>query len=706
MVNICLRCHKTGHKVSECPLFLGRNDHSEPKAEPDHVANSALLEGFDHSSSQLCERCARFRITDWLTNEDIRDEVVFDKAGTNALGWENKKHNAERWLELGPLHSMLLDASCPLCRMIFSVFPTPLDEESWKAEYSLRPIRSYNMLAAKLPLDGNGLPDEGLGKKYAIYASVNSREDQLSVIGRYFGDAEDQMVYGFESAFALSHGAPTSVRPGLLARERGLTWNPEVVNSWIDRCEGEHSASCRVVWSDQLLICKMIDVSSRQIVSCPPQCRYIALSYVWGGVSPKDGALERGELPQTIEDAITVTKTLGLRYLWVDALCIDQTPSPEKIQQLSMMDVIYNCAWVTIVALHGDNADVGLCGVSPKNPRVPQRSEVVEGNQLLNLFPTLHQELTGATYCARAWTLQEFLLCSRRLLFGKDQIHFVCNTGRYCESIDDGLDPGHVLDRDPAQSDFFLLPDHKEYVKDPVSRRNFADSTFCGLVEMYTDRKMTHDSDSLNAFQGMLSFLEKTMVPQGFVWGLPLKEFPQSIRWYHPRAVKPRRRPDFPSWSYAGWEGQVSYTDKLNLVNGGSSERFDETVDLALSYIGSEGNVLIVEGTLLKLEVRNEPFNDAYIPGTDFLLGTFQEGNFLHKNTLPEGVFDFCVVERLSFRYSPQSPVRHIFYLIMLEGGGDFPTRRTMVRLYIEPRLEEHQEYLAMVKNRQMIYLQ
>lgn len=214
---------------------------------------------------------------------------------------------------------------------------------------------------------------------------------------------------------------------------------------------------------------------------------------------------------------------------------------------------------------------------------------------------------------------------------------------------------------------------------------------------------MTNDSDSLNAFKGMLSFLQKTMLPGGFVWGLPLQEFPQSLRWYHPRGVRPRRRPDFPSWSYVGWEGEVNFTDKLNLVNGGSSERFDETVDLGLNYVGIEGKVLTVDGILLKLEVRNEPFNNAYIPGTDFLVGVLQEGNFLHKNTLPPGVFDFLVVERLSFRYAPQSSIRQILYLIMLNRDGEVFGRRAMVRLYVEPRLEEREEYLEIFNKRRAI---
>ncbi|KAI0846330.1 HET-domain-containing protein [Daldinia vernicosa] len=702
MAIICLKCRGIGHKMLDCPTLKGHDNNSDPKMEPDHLATEPLAGGLASPVSQLCKRCKGFRIIDWLTNEDIRDEVVIGRDGANSQGWENKNHNSGRRLGLGPLHSIFLDASCSLCRMISRVFPLiPEDEEDWGAEYFIRPIRSYNRLGESIapPEDSSKEPDD----KYAVYAVVDSREDAMSTLSRHFGEPRDQAVYGFELAFALSHKTPAPSRPGFSARERGVTWQPDIVKSWMSRCEQKHPR-CRVEWSDQLLICKMIDVSSRQIVSCPPHCRYIALSYVWGGVSPKDGALESRELPQTIEDAITVTKALGIGYLWVDALCIDQTPSPEKAQQLSMMDIIYSCSWATIVALDGNDANAGLRGVSAKSPREPQASESIDGSKVLSLFPALPQELTGTTYFTRAWTLQEYLLGSRRILFGKHQIHFLCNTGNYCESIDDTVDPGGLLDIGAKQANL-ILTDCTEHSEDLESQCDFADFTFRKLAGLYTNRTMTNDSDSLNAFRGMLSSLQKTFLPQGFIWGLPLKEFPQSMRWYHPRAVKPRRRPDFPSWSYVGWEGTIAYTDRLDFATGRTGGRFDEVADQILRYLGFEDTILTVDGVLIRLEVRNEPFNNAYIPGTDFLLGILQEGNFLHKNTLPQGTFDFLVVERLSFRYAPDSNVRHVVYMVMLEGELGSYSRRAMVRLFVEPGLDKQQDYSALFGRSRVVHL-
>ncbi|KAL5364588.1 heterokaryon incompatibility protein-domain-containing protein [Aspergillus floccosus] len=53
-------------------------------------------------------------------------------------------------------------------------------------------------------------------------------------------------------------------------------------------------------------------------------------------------------LPQVYKDAITITKTLGIDYLWVDALCIRQDNNLEKGIQTPKMGEIYSKGYVTI----------------------------------------------------------------------------------------------------------------------------------------------------------------------------------------------------------------------------------------------------------------------------------------------------------------------------------------------------------------------
>jgi hypothetical protein len=105
------------------------------------------------------------------------------------------------------------------------------------------------------------------------------------------------------------------------------------------------------------------------------------------------------------------------------------------------MDVIYHCSTVTIVAVSGESSASGLPGVSMKTPRVPQGVETIAGKQLLTVFPMLEQDIEGAKYSTRAWTMQEGMLTRCRLFFTKHQVHWWCNSAVFSECIDETADP-------------------------------------------------------------------------------------------------------------------------------------------------------------------------------------------------------------------------------------------------------------------------
>jgi hypothetical protein len=105
---------------------------------------------------------------------------------------------------------------------------------------------------------------------------------------------------------------------------------------------------------------------------------YAALSCVWGDVvqhamnaeiysdpsHPPFRNLSSIQLPRTIADALQVVRLLGLRYPWVDLVCIDQRNAEERSDVISRMTVIYHNASLTLVAAAGDCADAGLPGIS------------------------------------------------------------------------------------------------------------------------------------------------------------------------------------------------------------------------------------------------------------------------------------------------------------------------------------------------------
>ncbi len=88
--------------------------------------------------------------------------------------------------------------------------------------------------------------------------------------------------------------------------------------------------------------------------------RYCALSYNWGrseSFKTKKTTYESrlagfslDDLPTTIRDAVLLTRLLGFRYLWVDALCIVQDDPAHWAQESAVMDQVYGNATLTIAA--------------------------------------------------------------------------------------------------------------------------------------------------------------------------------------------------------------------------------------------------------------------------------------------------------------------------------------------------------------------
>jgi len=456
---LCICCRGAGHRTADCQRWklVGSKDDSLTSEDP--LSDKRLLENLPSDPSSLCERCTKYNLLELFDKEDIVD---FSKRRENRVkftkGWVDDRGRHD--LVLGRLKSIVLHGGCPLCRLIFRVFPhiANVDDEEDSIHY-LRPFLSSERQSSFL----NEISEDDK-KQYSIYFSVENKAAEIEVTAKTLADDSEEMMSRHYLAFTLASKNPASKRRALGARITGSLVDYALLRHWLERCQTSHGISCQRPWADELLSTRMIDVFARRVVPCRRGCNYVALSYVWGNVSPKEGGLENHQLPQTIEDAITVTANLRIQYLWVseirhfrhcrypliafqvDALCIDQTPTPQQAQQLRIMDIIYNCSTVTIIASSGESSASGLPGVSMKTPRVPQGTETIAGKQLLTIFPMMEQEMEGSKYSTRAWTMQEILLNRCRLVFTKHEVHWMCNSARFCECIDETNDPGNYTE--------------------------------------------------------------------------------------------------------------------------------------------------------------------------------------------------------------------------------------------------------------------
>jgi hypothetical protein len=60
-------------------------------------------------------------------------------------------------------------------------------------------------------------------------------------------------------------------------------------------------------------------------------------------------------MPKTIQDAVVLTRELGLRYIWIDALCIVQDSREDFLRKAAVMGDLYSLAALTIAVK--DSAD-------------------------------------------------------------------------------------------------------------------------------------------------------------------------------------------------------------------------------------------------------------------------------------------------------------------------------------------------------------
>ncbi|KAI9866737.1 MAG: hypothetical protein M1813_000679 [Trichoglossum hirsutum] len=332
---------------------------------------------------------------------------------------------------------------------------------------------------------------------------------------------------------------------------------------WLACCREYHSKACCVEAADLAKMkLRLINIDENRVVEASRDDKYAALSYVWGVPDQLKlvkktvprltsvGGLSEDfpDVPKTIRDAMSVAAKLGSNYLWVDALCIVQDDEEDVPRQMKQMDKIYGCATFTIVST-GLNVDAGIPGLSPRTPN--QIGHEIGDIQLINSLPTLSQALSTSEWDYRGWTLQEKALSRRLLIFTESQAYWHCNSAIYAE------DTNLELLKD-ARSLSQIVEHYEEYSDElrrtyKPSPTNSVDYQYNSLLRSYMTRSLTKQCDAINAFTGVLNILEdKLGSPHQ---GLPSLKFDGAMLWQIDGHFPDSRRNEFPSWSWAGWEG-------------------------------------------------------------------------------------------------------------------------------------------------------
>lgn len=132
-------------------------------------------------------------------------------------------------------------------------------------------------------------------------------------------------------------------------------------------------------------------------------------------------------LAPIVDHAIQLTRMLGERHLWIDALCIDHSDKELTITGLAIMGSIYASAVLTIVVTHTDAQDglPGIRGDSGSRASHSSSQTLIPWGQAWLRQQTVYK-LTENAYYRLGWTFQEALMARRRLVLSHTGLHWLC----------------------------------------------------------------------------------------------------------------------------------------------------------------------------------------------------------------------------------------------------------------------------------------
>ena len=241
--------------------------------------------------------------------------------------------------------------------------------------------------------------------------------------------------------------------------------------------------------------------------------QYVALSYCWGGPQPVMTTMATlktyvkelpiGFLPKTISDAIKVTRMLKIRFLWVDALCILQDSTEDKMKEINTMGDIYKHATVTIAAANASKVTKGFLSI-----REPVESYKIPFYITPQTMGTVFLAAKVTSYWprdhlfTRGWALQELLLSPRILMYDKLQLLWICQTNQFKPVVANHI--SYISWSKRLTASVFGVKPHGN-----VNIRKNQLETWKGLMLEYSSRELTMLEDRLPALAGIAKELEQ-----------------------------------------------------------------------------------------------------------------------------------------------------------------------------------------------------
>lgn len=524
-----------------------------------------------NDENELCEKCKSIPATTFYNSGQPRIRSEYE------LGQEDryqliKGSNAFEELKLSA------KAGCGLCKLFEDALrlsePDPYEKVREQPKYS----------------------EDGVRLRRTVW-------DYLEIaFGKLCFHRLDARLIIFTGQYTTKSIEPTSY---VIETESDSPANFALARSWLAECCKDH-VDCRDLLEFELPR-RLLDVeipSKPRIVrlvsalDLPTKSRadYAALSHCWGSFWPlqtkRDNLgshvqeIPESRLPQTFQDAVRTTRELGLRYLWIDSLCIVQDEPTEIEVECARMNTIFSNAICTISASDARDCRDGLFRSRTIRPiRLNYLNDDFEPTLSVIVQPAFHRgwmrELEGPLQ-SRAWVVQERHLSPRIIHYTKKCLMWECRTATASE---------HQQDMRPKvdlQSSLrpHLPPDR--FFDGGRSKLGLEDTRSClpydefpslhdrwyRVVQEYSHRLLSRPEDKLPALSGFAAEWKRMKPEDEYFAGLWKSDIFKGLSWFPWSASTGIMRPlpendsawpplspfeGIPSWSWAAFDGPVAH---------------------------------------------------------------------------------------------------------------------------------------------------
>ncbi|GKU18943.1 unnamed protein product [Fusarium langsethiae] len=304
--------------------------------------------------------------------------------------------------------------------------------------------------------------------------------------------------------------------------------------------------------------------------------RYIALSHCWGKTQHLKSTTDTLEqwkknipfdrFAKTFQDAIVISRELGIRYIWIDSLCIVQDDTKDWEIEAAKMASIYNGAELVLSATGSVDGSGGclfpresyvmVSGTFPDGKpfevygrKVAQHAafgwntdrNVAKGSSN-PLIGTIVLDILNHPLLTRAWCFQERLLATRILHYTKSEMIFDCLSSMDCEcgALEKHEDDPLVPARRIIKTGHKFITGTKSYrgsslrpskpLEGEVKEFQEHHELWRDLIVQYSQKQITFRTDGLPAVAGLATEWSDKLTGR-YLAGLWEKDLLNGLRW-------------------------------------------------------------------------------------------------------------------------------------------------------------------------------